>query len=53
MAGRFEGRTAIVTGAKGGIGLAVCRRLASEGANLVLADRSPEEEVVATVRAAG
>lgn len=53
MAGRFQGRTAIVTGAKGGIGLAICKRLASEGANVVLADRSPEEEAVAAVRAAG
>jgi NAD(P)-dependent dehydrogenase (short-subunit alcohol dehydrogenase family) len=53
MTGRFDGRTAIVTGAKGGIGLAVCKRLASEGANVVLADRSPEEEAVAAVRAAG
>jgi 2,3-dihydroxy-2,3-dihydro-p-cumate dehydrogenase len=35
---RFEGRTAIVTGAGGAIGGAIALRLASEGAGLVLAD---------------
>ncbi|HEY4094096.1 MAG TPA: SDR family oxidoreductase [Baekduia sp.] len=35
---RFEGRTAIVTGAGGAIGAAIALRLASEGAGLVLAD---------------
>ena len=36
--GRFAGKVAIVTGAAGGIGLAVARRLGREGASLVLAD---------------
>jgi NAD(P)-dependent dehydrogenase (short-subunit alcohol dehydrogenase family) len=34
---RFEGKAAIVTGATGGIGLAICQRLAYEGARVVLA----------------
>jgi len=36
--GRLEGRTAVVTGAGSGIGLATVRRLADEGANVVAVD---------------
>ncbi len=39
MAGRFEGRVAVVTGGVSGIGLAICRRLAAEGARLAVWDR--------------
>jgi NAD(P)-dependent dehydrogenase (short-subunit alcohol dehydrogenase family) len=35
---RLEGRIAVVTGGAGGIGLATVRRLASEGAQVVVAD---------------
>ena len=40
MAGRLEGRAAIVTGSASGIGRATARLFASEGALLVLADRN-------------
>ncbi|MBE7169116.1 MAG: SDR family oxidoreductase [Williamsia sp.] len=39
---RFQNKTAIVTGGAGGIGLAIARRFASEGANIVLADINPD-----------
>jgi len=39
MAGRFAGRVAVVTGGVSGIGFAICRRLAAEGARLVVWDR--------------
>ncbi|EDP65887.1 short-chain dehydrogenase/reductase SDR [alpha proteobacterium BAL199] len=35
---RFDGRAAIVTGGGGGLGLAIARRLAEEGASILLAD---------------
>ncbi len=34
----FSGKTAFVTGAANGIGLGICRALARNGVNLVLAD---------------
>ncbi len=50
--GRLEGRTAIVTGGCSGIGLATVRRLADEGANVVVADVDDDrgEEVATEVR---
>ena len=47
--GRFDGRTAIVTGASRGIGLAIAQRLVADGARVAVTARKPEalEEAVA------
>jgi 3-oxoacyl-[acyl-carrier protein] reductase len=52
---RLEGRVAMVTGAGGGIGSAVSRRLAEEGAGVVCADMDLDaaEAVAAEVRETG
>ncbi|MDQ1446688.1 MAG: short chain dehydrogenase, partial [Acidimicrobiaceae bacterium] len=43
-AGRFDGATAIVTGAASGIGTVIAGRLLAEGARVVVADRSDDTE---------
>src|SRR5262245_57228571 len=43
LPGRFDGRTAIITGGGTGMGRAAALRLANEGANVVIAGRRPEE----------
>lgn len=52
---RYQDKTAIVTGSSGGIGLAIGKRLASEGARIVMADRNEEKAtaLVQEVKAAG
>ena len=45
---RFSKKTMIVTGGAGGIGLAIAKRFAAEGANVVLADISKEQLEVAS-----
>ncbi len=53
--GRFQGKTAIVTGAGSGVGRAMALGLASDGANVVIADLSAEraESVAKEIAAIG
>ena len=52
---RVEGKSIIVTGAGGGIGEGIARRLASEGAAVIVNDinAAPGEKVTADINAAG
>jgi 3-oxoacyl-[acyl-carrier protein] reductase len=55
MTARFEGKVAVVTGGGKGIGLAVTKRLAGEGAAMVVAgrDRAALEAAAEAIRAGG
>lgn len=52
---RFLGKVAVVTGGGGGIGSAICKRLADEGALVVVTDANAEaaDDVAAGIEAAG
>lgn len=50
---KLHGRIALVTGAARGIGQAIARSLAREGADLAVADLLPTEETVAAIQALG
>ncbi|WP_131823822.1 SDR family NAD(P)-dependent oxidoreductase, partial [Mycobacteroides abscessus] len=52
---RLSGRSALVTGSTGGLGVAIAKRLATEGARVVVSGRSRSrgEQVVTDIRSAG
>jgi NAD(P)-dependent dehydrogenase (short-subunit alcohol dehydrogenase family) len=51
--GRFDGRTALVTGASRGIGLAIAKRLVADGARVVITARGQETLDAAVVELGG
>ena len=51
--GRLEGKTAAITGAARGIGAEYAKKLASEGANVIVTDILDPADVVSEIRTAG
>lgn len=50
---RFEGRTALITGAAQGIGQACAKRVAAEGGRVVIADVQDDDRTLRAIRDAG
>jgi 3-oxoacyl-[acyl-carrier protein] reductase len=53
MTERLAGRVAVITGGAGGIGQSIAARMATEGADIAVADVKPADETQALVEAAG
>lgn len=53
MSGRHTGKVAVITGSAASIGQAYAKRLAEEGARIVVADIAPGDETIELVRSAG
>lgn len=51
--GRLQGKTAVITGAARGIGAIMAKRMADEGANVVVTDVLDTENTVSTITEAG
>ena len=53
FAGRFAGRTAVITGGASGLGLAVARRIVAEGGRVALWDLNPDQLAVTAAELGG
>ena len=51
--GQLEGKVAVVTGGSLGIGAEYCKRLAEEGAKIVIADLEDASSVIGVIEQAG